>query len=451
MSSFVANEQTSGFQLLTPSERAANAFNIPLDQIWGWVAICGCSFLNLANFLVEKEDVGLDFQVLIKLGLLAAGGLYGLHGLLTRKRVRELLTSFPVVWLPFLCLLYMISATFSAFPVNSIVSTCSIIAILLMTTTALVHLGVLRTLQALFCGMSLFIIFSWFTYFFVPSVGVFAEPIPNGEFAIRMSGLAHPNTLGQYSGLTLILATILICSYKIRHPLIFIIGLLALAALVNSLSRTSLVACIGSLMIGYRHIYFRPEYLLRYVALATVGLLSLLAVSTQVDLGAKIEDKLTLLSKSGDADELTTATGRSDIWAHGLELLAKRPLTGYGAATQKYYFAEHSLYTHNMLLNIAFSAGAIAGFAAIFMILGRIRALFFNRHPLADAITVFIIVNGLFENVIFSILCGLPTILWIVALCWPLLGDDPAVKDLQRNRDTNDKQVGPRILRLEGS
>jgi O-antigen ligase len=446
--SFVINERESNFQLLTPKEQIANAIDVPVAFIWGWLCVCGCSFLNLANFLTEKEDVGLDFQVLIKLGFIGAGGLYGLHGLLTRKRVWTLLTSFPVAWIPIICVLYLFSAACSEFTTNSLVSTCSIVAVVLMTVTALVHLGVYRCLQAMFTGMGLFIFFSWLTFLFVPSVGVFAEPIAGGQFTIRMSGLAHPNTLGQYAGLTVIVSTIFVCSYKVRHPLIFLIALLAVGALVGSLSRTSLVACVGSLLIGYRHIYFRQKYLLLYISAATIALLAVLVLSTQIDLEAKIADKLSLLSKSGDADELTTATGRSEIWAHGLQLLAKQPLTGYGAATQKYYFAEHSLYTHNMLLNIAFSAGAFAGIAAFFMIAGRLRALFFNRHPLADSITVFIIVNGLFENVIFSILCGLPTILWVVALCWPLLSSDPAVSKLQRNPEKNEATNQPRLLRL---
>lgn len=48
-------------------------------------------------------------------------------------------------------------------------------------------------------------------------------------------------------------------------------------------------------------------------------------------------------------------------------------------------------------------------------------------HPLADGILAFIIVNGFFENVIFAIITGMPTMLWILALSWLLLKDDPLV------------------------
>ncbi len=430
------------------SGNAPAILDMPLQDIIGWLLICGCSFLNLANVLVDKDEVGLDFQVLAKLGLIGMGGLYGLHGILTRPRARSLLLSFPVAWLLIIAGFYFLAVPFSVSPRNSLVSTCSIIAVILLTVTALDHLGVMKTVKAMFAGMALFIVGSWFFYFAFPEIGVLAEPIPGGEFVYRMSGLAHANTLGQYSALTVVLCVILFFSYKQRSMLIVVIGVLAFGALLGSWSRTSIMACGLALIVGYRHIYLRKEFLGMYMLAAALLLLSVLVMSTQVDLGEKIASKMELLSKSDDAEELTTATGRSVIWAHAIYLLQDQPVTGYGAATQKIHFEDHSLYTHNMILNIAFSAGIFAGIAAVLMILGRLRSLFFNRHPLADAIVVFIIINGLFENVIFSILAGLPTMLWVLALAWPLLLDDPAVRELDRS----DRQPGDtrtRFLRLE--
>jgi len=51
--------------------------------------------------------------------------------------------------------------------------------------------------------------------------------------------------------------------------------------------------------------------------------------------------------------------------------------------------------------------------------------MFSISHPLADGILVFIIVNGFFENVVFSVLAGMPTMVWIMSLSWGLLKDDP--------------------------
>lgn len=433
-----------------PLSRPTSIFKMPLEFILGWLFVCGCSFLNLANVMLDKDEVGLDVQVLAKLGIIGLSGLYGLHGALTRAKVRQLLTSFPIAWILVILAFYFAAVPFSTSPKFSLVSTCTIVAVLLLVLTALVHLGIIHTIRAMFVGMALYIVISWFLYLFVPEIGVFSEPITGGQFVDRMSGLSHPNTLGQYSGLTVVLSVILFFSYKQRSPFIFVIGLLALGALINSYSRTSLMACLLSLIVGYRHIYLQSKYFGAYLLLATLLLLGVLMLGTQVDIGEKLESKMALLSKSDDADELTTATGRSAIWGHAFFLLKDRPSTGYGAATQKYHFEEYSSYTHNMVLNITFSAGYFAGIAALLMIFGRIRALFHNRHPLSDAIVVFIIVNGLFENVIFSILAGLPTMLWIMALAWPLLADDEAVKMLSRSPEKLDD--GPKgFLRVEAS
>jgi O-antigen ligase len=433
-----------------PIDRPTSIFNMPIEFLLGWLFVAGCAFLNLANVMVDKGDVGLDTQVLAKLGMTGLAGLYGLHGLLTRARVRQLLVSFPVAWILIILAFYFAAVPFSTSPKASLVSTCTILAITLLMLTALVHLGILHTIKALFFGMAAYIAISWMLYLFVPSIGVFAEPITGGQFVHRMSGLSHPNTLGQYSGLTVVLTVILYFSYKQRSWFILLVGVLALAALINSFSRTSLMACFLALLVGYRHIYLQSKYIGKYILLATALLLGVLVLSTQMDLGEKLESKLTLLSKSDDADELTTATGRSEIWSHAIYLLKDRPATGYGAATQRFHMSEFSSYTHNMVLNIAFSAGYFAGIAGLLMIFGRIRALFHNRHPLSDAIVVFIIVNGLFENVIFSILAGLPTMLWVMALAWPLFADDEAVKMLERSKKKlNNERKGN--IRLEVS
>ena len=73
------------------------------------------------------------------------------------------------------------------------------------------------------------------------------------------------------------------------------------------------------------------------------------------------------------------------------------------------------------MLNVALSTGVLGGLVCLLMCLGRLLNLFVAHHPIADSLVVFVLVNGLFENVIFSILCGLPTMVWIIALALPTL------------------------------
>ena len=409
----------------SPGDRFQTILDKPLSTVVGLTLIVAVAFLNLADITTDKLQVGLDFQVIVKLGGIGLAAIYGFIGFITDKRVRDVIQTFPVFWIVIIVTMYFISAPTSLEPVVAFASTLSIVAVLLMTVRALVQIGIMPVLNAIFVGMALFNVFSWIVYLLWPDVGVLKEALPEGKFAYRMSGLAHSNVLGQYTGLTVVLGTIMGITYKKRSMGRIALVLIAFGALVNSLSRTSLVATVLALVIAYRKVLFRTRYLRRYFIVAVVGVVGLMVISTQVDVGAKIEQKLGLLSKSGDTDELTSATGRADIWAYAIRLLAKRPIIGYGAGSSKFYLVEYSQYTHNMILNVAFSTGIIGGGACLLMVLGRIRAMFTISHPLADGILMFIIINGFFENVVFSTIAGMPTMIWIMSLSWELMTDDP--------------------------
>ncbi len=445
------NSDSPRIKDVTMSERIRSLGDTSIISLLGWSLICGCTFMNLANFTVGKDEVGLDGQVLVKLGLVGLAGVYGLFGLTTRQRVQKLIGSFPILWMVVITFFYFLAVPNSITPLKSFVSASSILCVLLLTVTALDHLGVMKVLTAIVTGMALFIVGSWLVYFFVPSIGILVEPLPEGQFAYRMSGLAHANTLGQYSGLTLVLIVVIVSTYQFRSRWLIFLGLLALGALVNCLSRTSVLATVVALAVGYRHVIFKPAYFKYFFIAGFVGLLVVLLASTQSDIEQQLMNKLAFLSKSGDTEELTTATGRSEIWAYSMRLISEQPLTGYGATTSVFFLEQYSQYTHNLILNVAFSSGIFGGLACVLMILGRLRSLFFNRHPLADSVIVFIVVNGIFENVIFSILAGMPTMIWIVALCWPLMADDPAVTHGSRGIKTESDGPTGQFLRLESS
>jgi O-antigen ligase len=126
-------------------------------------------------------------------------------------------------------------------------------------------------------------------------------------------------------------------------------------------------------------------------------------LSTQPGLGQKLNQRLiNLVSKSGTTEELTSGTGRSEIWGASVRLIARRPLTGYGAATSKDLLADYTRYTHNMLLNVGLSGGIVpmALLAAAFLYgFGR---LWSDPLPVAD----------------FLVLDSAPMILLTTALVW---------------------------------
>lgn len=409
---------------MTLAQYVQQFFEMPLIPMAGLLAVFMTSLLNLADLEAENETVGLSGQVLFKLLFLAMGGGYGALGFLYEPKVRRLLTAFPVIWIVIIFGFFCLSVPSSITPTESFASTMSIACIVLMTLTALVQSGVVVVLTTVFHSLTAFVILSWVAVFAAPSIGIFEEPLGGGEFATRMAGLAHPNTLGQFSGLTIVLGMILYSRFGQRTTWRIVVMGLAAGALIGSISRTSILATMIAVMFVYRQSIFQKRYQVHFAMLGLLGAIGLLFLVSTSDVGQMIASKMPFLSKSGDTEELTSATGRSAIWSYAIYLIGEQPWTGYGASTSKYFLSEFSLYTHNMILHIAFSTGVLGGVAAVCMCLGRTIALFTRPHMIADGIVVFVLLNGLFENVIFSILAGLPTLIWTVGLCLPLIWDD---------------------------
>lgn len=408
---------------LTLAQHFQRFLQQPLVPLIGLLTLFMAALFNLVDLEAENETVGLSGQVLIKLALLGVGGLYGARGLISDINVRKALFSFPLAWIVIIFGFYCLAIPGSVTPLESMASTLSIACVVLLTVTALVQIGSVPVLRTLFHALSAFVILSWVAVFARPELGIFYEPIADGEFATRLGGLAHPNTLGQFSGLTIVLGLLLYSKFNQRSRWRIIIILLAGAALAGSLSRTSMLATMVAIVFLYRETIFHRKHAVYYLGLAIAGSMGLILMFGMTDMEQWIAGKLPFLSKSGDSEELFSATGRADIWSHAIHLIGEQPLTGYGAATSKYFLSDFSLYTHNLILHIAFSTGIIGGLAAVLMCLGRAVALFTQPHPIADALVAFVLINGLFENVIFAILAGLPTMIWTVALCLPLLGD----------------------------
>lgn len=414
---FKIPEHRGSKQYASISHMVSDWANVPVSTVIGLGLIFAVAFISHVDLASENDKVGLDSTVMVKLGLLGLGGIYGFLGFVCEPKVRKVLFSSPVGWMTFIFGLFCVSVLFSPTKAESLASTISIACVLLLTVTAIVRIGVYQVLDAIFLAMSAFIFFSWVAFLVFPEIGIFDEPITDGEFTRRMGGLAHPNTLGQFAGLTIVIGCLLYYYRNYRSWWRVLIIALAVGALVGSLSRTSYLATALAIGVIFRNQLLKQKWVIYAAWLGVLGIVGIVLLSFVVDLSDVIGSKLAMVSKSGDAEELTSGTGRSEIWSYTIELIGRRPLTGYGAATSKIYLQDYSLYTHNLILNIAFSTGIIGAFAAVAMCLGRIVALFKSYHPFGDAMVVFILVNGLMENVIFSILAGFPTIIWVFGMC----------------------------------
>lgn len=379
-------------------------------------AIVWMSFFNLVSLNVDKEDVGLDAQVLAKLAGLAVAGVVGAYGYLTSASLRKLCTSGWMLGISVFMGIYFVAAIAGYNRINSAVATGCLLASILVTTFSVSENGWYRTFYAAYLGLVLYCICSILYWLVAPDSAMFAEPLPEGQFAMRLRGLSHPNTLGQYSGMTVAVSIVLWVNRKIPTWAAAIALVMGLACLGGSLSRASMLATVFSLAFIYRKQVFSGRWIMPVLLGVAIVSFGIALFSEQLDLEGQFAQLLQKLSKSGDAEELTSATGRADIWAKTIELVSYRPLLGYGANTSKDLLIEYSQYTHNMYLNTALSGGVICMAITVWIAIGRFFQSFRMPNVYADLVLVFILISGMVENVIYAPLPAAMTIFWILAL-----------------------------------
>jgi hypothetical protein len=397
---------------------------LPLSLVVGCAAIYLVSFANLISLFDQDADTTttLDVQSLLKLLFIACLGAYSLHRMLFQPGMLKLMFSIPGLLLTGVSGWLMVTSLLSASPAVSLASALASGACIWGAMGGALQIGPERVVRI--CGLACvaFLAGSWVLWLLNREAATFLEPIDNGEFVARFGGLSHPNAVGQYAGLALLIGNCLFLPVAKKPGERWLVGamaLLAVVSLVACASRTSILATAISFAFMYRHCILRGPVLALTLGIGTVLLGSFVVLSTQPGLGQKLNQRLiNLVSKSGTTEELTSGTGRSEIWGASVRLIARRPLTGYGAATSKDLLADYTRYTHNMLLNVGLSGGIVpmALLAAAFVYgFGR---LWSDPLPVADAIFLFLFLNGLAENVCFLVLDSAPMILLTTALVW---------------------------------
>jgi O-antigen ligase len=387
-------------------------------QVCAVVLLFAAAFFNMADLIGNKAENAIDYQTLIKLGICSFCGLFGVYGAFTWAPVQKSLTSLPGVLLLAIGIIFLISVPFSVDPVSTLVAAGLFWTILLMTTSAMHCLGRERALLAIGLGLLAFTACSWLAFLFYPELGVFYESTTEGRFQARMNGISHPNTLGIFSGL---LAALLIAAGmqgKFQWRWLAIPILITLGALVLSLSRSSILAFALSTLVVNRGLLRRKDIFGLCLFAISALILALFVISLSVDLTRYIDDALQSLSKSGEVEELTSGTGRLDIWAFGWDQFRESPLFGKGLATSKVVMAEYSGYTHNLWLNFFYSGGIFCGISGIALTVILLLRIFRRPAPLIDGAILFILIAGCAENVILNPFPSGPTMLLIVATLW---------------------------------
>jgi O-antigen ligase len=399
-------------------------FSRPVDELIAVPVLFLVAFFNLITISDTDADVRteLDLQSLIKLTLCGILGLYSVYRMYVDPRMFKIMFGTPGLLLTLVCVLYLAANAVSISPMISLASSLTTSACIWATMAIALQIGVHRLVGVLLAACVTFVLASWLFLFMNPTDAIFNEPLENAEFLRRFGGVSHPNTLGQFSALVIVM---LLTWYMPGRPTLWrwlaasTIMLAAGGALILSVSRTSIAALAIAIAFVFRRRLTRGKFLISGVIVATILCGLSIYVLGLTGLGDRATSRVIgLVTKSGTAEEITSGTGRDTIWSESVRLILARPFTGYGAATSKILLADFNRYTHNLFLNVALSAGVVP--MALLLLafgLGFWQALT-NPSPVADSLLMLIFANGLMENVAFLVIDSAPLALLTLALVW---------------------------------
>lgn len=222
----------------------------------------------------------------------------------------------------------------------------------------------LLQVQTVFLGLSIVL------YFAVPSVSHMLQW--DGSAGVRMTGLGgHPNQTGVLASFILVALYARCDSGTLSRHFKFAAIILALATLVLTQSRTSLIAAgVGC---GTFFLLKNRWHAALIPILVFLGVAAVLVISLDSEI-------LAIFARSGDADELLTGTGRSFIWDLSWGLIKRAPIFGYGFNSTYTIFMDEAYllagdvglyifpHSHNLVLQLLLYGGVIALVLFIFPI-----------------------------------------------------------------------------------
>jgi len=398
---------------------------VPLTVLIGATLLGAVVFANNFNFMLrvvpEGEQFSVDTTVLVRLAICAACGLYGLFYL---PRTAGALCGFPGAWSVLFGAWIVVTIPFAE-NLGYVVAACAALwCMILFAPAVLVQLGGRRVVLVVLAALAAYLVGSWLLYWLVPEVGRYGPDATGTMTRDRVGG----NSLGFHStwaiGMVLVLGT----AGAVRWRALFLPLALAVVTLWFTQSRTSMIGALAIAgLFGLRALNATERVMMGCLAAALVA-----GLVAMVDVDPHRTDRLAeKLSRTGRAEEIYSMTGRTAIWEFTLERIREAPLVGCGHGAARYALAAFTSsgydvndlhHAHNQLLNVVLCSGVVGGLLVAAMLLHQTSALFRRPDAFADVATVFVLVVGLTEVVLFGPMPRSHTLIFLIALFWRQIG-----------------------------
>jgi exopolysaccharide production protein ExoQ len=409
-SSVVPAGEALTLQNLKAGARAATS---SLAGVMGLALLGACIMINDANFRVaDRDEVALDWQNVLRLGLC---GLCGGYAVLHLRSALTSLTRFPMAWLllfvgwAWLTLPFAVAPVYAAAACVALTSTALFTAALVQSTSGE---SITKTIIAAIFFLA---IGCWIAQFVRPELGQPDYLTPGHEAATwRLGGLTHPNGLGAHCTLAIGMLLVGRVSWQWRWQSIVPLAAFFTVTLVCTGSRTSclMLAC------AVAFVAMRKNTTLLALAVAGLAAIVLLGEAFTADWVGL----LTSATREGNLQEISTATGRTDLWAVAVDHIESSPLWGHGYGCSRYLFLDAvdfpATHPHNLFLDTAVETGITGALIEATMFAALLRRLLARPCALPDMILLLVGVMGLVEVPIFNPLPEAFTLSWMIALGW---------------------------------
>ncbi len=377
--------------------------------------------IDVAKEIQTGAQSTLTFQILLKLVFVAIGLVIGGWGWWYRQRVRALLTSLPGTMILALLAWHFVTSPMAMSAFKSFIAAVSFLSIVLVTTSMLACFGVRRLVMTTLFGIILYVLGSIVLYAVSPEMATFKEVMNRFVTIERFGGLAHPNMLGKYAVMMVLLTMIAIgdgyLDWKWSVPSI----LLAAGVLVACLSRTPVIAGVAACGIVMAPILRKRETYLAIAGCMIAGLIGFVIVESTIGFDFVAEKLIAKVTKTGSAEEVTTVTGRTDIWKYSLARSAERPIFGWGSASTAVVMEDMSGHSHNLILHPILAMGFPGGALVIVILLMNLVNAIRMDSLLLRGVLVFTLVLGMVESPLLGSFPDGLTILWIAITLLPIL------------------------------
>jgi O-antigen ligase len=378
-------------------------------------------FLVQAVFRVrDYQDKDIDFQVVLKIGVWITLALAALVHLRSWLRIVLMPTNFP--WILFLAWLF-VTVIVSPVPSYTAVAAFTVFSCVVFSAFLFSTFEEADIFATIIASITLFCIVSIAVYFAIPEFGHYVYWINNQRFiSPRLAGIAgSANNMALIAAFAIVVIGLYAREFHRMHILFApVSGLFALAALLMTNSRGPLVASLAILFIVYM-LNWRRLY-----AAIFIGSMGLIGLALILPMGEQF--LLKMISRSGEEGEVTSFTGRTEIWRGVLKLASAEPWMGYGYASSVFVLPQHASeigfttsHAHNVILQLLLTTGwiGVGLFVLTVMSVGLRAAL--QRDRLVFAMLLFVIFNGITESSGFTTLANICTFAFAIAITLPPL------------------------------